>query len=66
VGLTHISDSSQTYFVPPSATSLEGRKRQIDEEDSGTSKLAEHEAEESSHETPLAFDPFEIAVELNS
>ena len=64
-GSTHISDSSHTHSIPP-VTSPEGRKRkrQPDEEDSGTSKLAEP-VTESSHEQPLAFNPFEAAADLS-
>jgi hypothetical protein len=66
-GSTHISDSSHTHSIPP-AISPEGRKRKrpTDEEDSGTSKLAEPAAEESSHEQPMDFDPFGTTVDLRS
>jgi hypothetical protein len=52
---------------PPLATSPDGRKRKRNDiENSGTSKLAETAAEESSPEEEGAFDPFADAGDVSS
>jgi hypothetical protein len=63
----HNFDSSQTHSPPASVTSPDNRKtkRQTNEEDSSTSKLAESAAEEPSHGQPLAFEPFDAAIGLS-
>jgi hypothetical protein len=61
------SQNSQTNFVPP-VTSPEKRKRKrtLDEEDSGASKLSQPAAEEFSPEEQAEFDLFASAAKVSS
>jgi hypothetical protein len=55
----HASGSSHTNSPPPVASpDKRKRKRNPDEEDSGTSKLSEPDAEDSAPEGQENFDPF--------
>ena len=61
------SDSAHSISPPPAASpDKRKRKRNVDEEDSGTSKLSVPAAEESSPEKQENFDPFTATGDVSS
>jgi hypothetical protein len=68
--ISESAHASNSYYTnsTPTVSYPEKRKRKMsdDEEDSGTSKLSEPAAEESSHEEPTDFDPSASAAVTSS